>query len=718
MLSASDLYIKGKIIDCRSKEGLFLVNIGLLGTNKGTTTNELGEFTLTHIEQGEYILFASVIGFEERQIHLNIQSTSLEDIVIALCERAFDLEQVVVTGTRTERSLKNVPIQTQLITSKSIEKMQISNFKDLLEHELAGIEFTNNGGFANINMLGFGGKHVLFLIDGERMAGETFDNIDYNRVDMDNIQRIEIVKGASSSLYGSNALGGVINIISKKPEKKIEANAHFRAGSNNEQTYRASVGSLLNWGYVNFTTSLKSIDPYLLIDSEPVKQIFDNGSIRTLPLQETYIAGYKDYSFSPKIGIHLFNNTELEIRGAYFYKERNPGGLSGTKIADQYHSYTGGIKGKRKIDERQSFSVSLNFDKYDKLKMYKLLNEQEKNYENYQIRFGSVYNFDWEAGHSLVAGLDYFTDNLMTYMFVSDGSNAKKDAQTYSAFAQQEYVLNTKIVLVGGLRYDYHSQFAGHLSPRISAMFKPNPFVTIRGGYSAGFRSPTLKELFTNWFHPDGGGFQIIGNENMKAEKSNNYTLSTEISLGRSAITAMTQYSLINDMVNILWINNDTVVYDNIGDAKVLSTELTLNTRITDQIFLKGGYAFVYDNLGKNSVVRPHSVTMRIEHNMNMFKKYHSVISFSGKYFSKIHIYGIGDLDDSDIEIDNSTGEEYKIEYEAYAIFKLAVSQTLPFRFVLNVGVNNICNYKPKFASFYSSISPGRTFFVELKWRL
>ena len=127
------------------------------------------------------------------------------------------LGTVVVTGTRTPKTLKDVPIVTRVITAADIEKRNAADIKDLLQQELPGMEFT----FAmnqqtTLDMQGFGGNGVLFLVDGERMAGETMDNIDYSRIDLQSIERIEIVKGAASSLYGSAAVGGVINIISKQ----------------------------------------------------------------------------------------------------------------------------------------------------------------------------------------------------------------------------------------------------------------------------------------------------------------------------------------------------------------------------------------------------------------------------------------------------------------------------------------------------------------------
>lgn len=721
MVNGQHQRIEGRIIDCRSQEGIHLVSVGLLGTTKGAISDEAGKFVIEEVPEGNYTFAVSSIGYEDKRIPILVPAKKENpELTISLCEKAIDLDQIVVTATRTERLLKNVPIQTQMISSKAIERMQITNFRDLLEYELPGVEFTNNGGYANINMLGFGGKYVLFLVDGERMAGETFDNIDYNRVDMDNVQQIEIVKGAASSLYGSNAVGGVINIITRKPLKPFETGAGVRFGSNNEQNYRYTVGSRQKWGYANLTASFKLMDPYLLKDREPLTQWFANGEKVENELSQIYIAGYKDYSITPLVGITVSDKLGLEAKGGYYFKERNPGGLDGTKLTDRYYNYTGGLKADYKISDTQKLLFTANFDRYDKYEYYKLLNEKEKNYENSQQRVSGMYNLSFGVGHSLVAGAEYFSDNLMTFMFESDGSNAKRDARTYAVYTQQEWLLGNKITLVSGLRYDYHSQFKGHLTPRLSAMFKLTPRFIMRGGYSGGFRSPTLKELYTDWFHPYGGGFQIIGNKDMKAEKSNNFNLSAEVSFGKTVITAVTQYSIIDDMVSTLWSNQDTVLYANIGDARVWSTELSVNSQITNNISLKAGVSVVANDLGKRSIVRPFSSTMRVDYIIPAFGKYNPTVSLSGKYFGGMDIYGNSDLTDTDNEsgIEKEVTEEYKVHYDAYAIYRLSFAQALPFNLTLNAGINNLFNYKTKFSSFYSSISPGRTYYIGLKWKL
>lgn len=716
-VAAQDHTISGKIVDSESKQPLSHVNITLLHSNLSAVSDAKGNFHISKVPQGEHILLVSAVGYEgeRRKVHI---SGDLRNITVEMSEMLTELDQVVVSATRTERNLKNVPIAVQVINSKTIEAMQVPTMRDLLEYELPGIDFKNNGGYTNINMLGFGGKYVLFLIDGERMAGESFDNIDYNRIDIENIERIEIIKGASSSLYGSNAVGGVINIITKKPSHPLNIRAATRFGSQNEQNYNLSVDSKQKWGTFSLTGSYKNRDPYLLKDRSPLTQEFADGSVVEQPLSETYIAGFQDLGLRPRVTFNIGSKLELETRGGYFFKERHPGGLDGKKVRDRFYDYTGGLKIKYSISDKQHLSVSGNYDRYDKFNYYKLLDEEEKDYENGQFRFGALYDILIAGKHSLVAGVEYFSDDLMTYMFESDGANGKRDAQTYSAFAQQDWVLSDKITVVGGLRYDYHSQFKGHLSPRLSAMYKPSRKITLRGGYSGGFRSPTLKELYTNWFHPYGGGFQIVGNEDMKAEVSNNFNFSAEGTFGKTLITTMAQYSIIEDKISNIWVNEDTTQYVNVGDARIFSTEFSISHRLNKNIQLKGTYAYVHDDLGKRSIVRPHTATGRIDFRSTFFKKYNPSLSFSGKFFSGMDTYGTGDITETNDEtgITEETSEEYRVHYEAYSIWRLTFTQPLPLNFSLNAGINNLFDYKPKFSSFYSSISPGQTFYVGLKW--
>ncbi|MDO4790852.1 MAG: TonB-dependent receptor plug domain-containing protein, partial [Porphyromonas sp.] len=133
-----------------------------------------------------------------------------------------EIEEVVVTATRTPKKISNSPVMTQVITAKQIESRGLTDIKSLLSQEVPGLTFNEVGFGTSINMQGLNGKHILFLIDGERIAGETGNNIDYQRINLNNIERIEIVQGAGSAIYGTQAMGGVINIITKKPKDRFQ----------------------------------------------------------------------------------------------------------------------------------------------------------------------------------------------------------------------------------------------------------------------------------------------------------------------------------------------------------------------------------------------------------------------------------------------------------------------------------------------------------------
>ena len=141
-----------------------------------------------------------------------------EDAVPRKDTLSVEMQDVVVTATRTPLTLKQTPVITRIITARDLESRGVATIQEALENELAGVEFHQAGYGSSLSFQGLDARYVLFLVDGERMAGETYGNVDYARLPIANIERIEIVRGASSVLYGSNAMGAIVNIITKMPK--------------------------------------------------------------------------------------------------------------------------------------------------------------------------------------------------------------------------------------------------------------------------------------------------------------------------------------------------------------------------------------------------------------------------------------------------------------------------------------------------------------------
>ena len=254
-----------------------------------------------------------------------LPSTAVNDSV--------ELEPIVVTASHSPKALKDVPVVTRLITLHDIKLTDATNIQDMLTQEIPGLEF----GLAmsqetSLNMSGFGGNAVLFLVDGERMAGETMDNVDYNRMNLDNAGRIEIVKGASSALYGSNAVGGVINIISQENLDPWAVNVNSRFNTFGHE-WRNGASFSFNTTKWNSQTSFQhtKIDPVNLPKAHSSEDIATElmKKAQGLPYDESILNddsnisrlyGQKTYNIKERLIWRASDNLTLTGRGSYFFR--------------------------------------------------------------------------------------------------------------------------------------------------------------------------------------------------------------------------------------------------------------------------------------------------------------------------------------------------------------------------------------------------------------
>ena len=263
---------------------------------------------------------------------------------------------------------QDTPIQTRVITSRDIEKLDATNIQDLLQQELPGVEFSYAmNQQTHLNFSGFGGQGVLFLVDGERLAGETMDDVDFTRLSMDNVERIEIVKGAASALYGSNATGGVVNIITRKAKQPWTLNLNGRLAKHNEQRYGASFGldgrRLSNM----FTANYSGSDNYdVHSDENPVTRIIST------------VYGDKTCNFKNQLVWSPMKNLDITGRVGYFFRQT-------TRTADlpeRYRDFSGGLRLDWTLTAADVLQASYAFDQYDKSDYQKLRKLDIRDYSN------------------------------------------------------------------------------------------------------------------------------------------------------------------------------------------------------------------------------------------------------------------------------------------------------------------------------------------------
>lgn len=648
----------------------------------GAVTDVEGHYELRLPDNGRYTLTATYIGYFDAVQVVDGNHDGASDF--RLKENPLMLDQVVVTGTRTPKLLKDVPIVTRVISERDIKRTDATNIGDLLQTELPGIEFSYSmNQQTSLNMSGFGGNSVLFLVDGERLAGETLDNVDYSRLNMDNVQRIEIVKGAASSLYGSNAVGGVVNIISRESQEPWSVNLNGRYGAHNEQRYGGSVG--FDQGRFNSLTNVQ----YTSIDAIDLSEGTDNTEVGDY----STIYGHSTLNVKERLVFTAADGLKFTARAGYFFRERS----SSESLRDHYRSFTGGLKGNYSPTDKDDLELSYAFDQYDKSDYLVPTDRDVRDYSNVQHTVRTLYNRTFSGKHILTVGGDYMRDYLMSYQFEDNGSHTQ---HTADAFAQFDWNPRKKFNLIAGLRFDWFSEAKlSHFSPKIGLMYKLKN-CSLRGSYAGGFRAPTLKEMYMNFYM--GNIFMIYGNPDLKPESSHNFSLSAEYMKGRHNVTVTGFYNIVDDRITTAW--NQALggqVYTNMSRLQVAGVDANASGRYPSGISWRLSYAYTYEHIRKGepmlSSTRPHTATARFAYDKD-WKHYGLSVALSGRWLSKVT---------TDVYTELTSYEETERQtYPGYTIWKLSLTQRVWRGVNVTLAVDNLFNYRP---CYYYSNSPSTT---------
>lgn len=672
----------GRVVD---ETGSPLIGATVKASNdRITTTNTDGDFNIS-VEGSIAKLQISYIGFLTETFILKSNTGKHE---LRLTPDIGALEEVVITATRTPKALKDVPVVTRLITADDIRKTDATNIQDLLTEELPGLEFTYAlNQEISLNMSGFGGKSVLFLVDGERLAGETMDNIDYNRLNLDNVGQVEIVKGASSALYGANAVGGVVNLITRESKEpwRINLNSRYKSLGNEWRT-----GADLNFHSGKWTSNTN----FQYNTSETVKltDAFDTES----NLQNLF--GGQIFNVKERLSFQPSDALRLIARGGYFNR-------TSTRINydDHYIDYTAGLRGVWNIGVGKTLELSYSYDQYDKQRYVNDQRTHDHDYSNRQHIAHALYT-QFFGKNALTVGADYMNDFLLTYQFVNGETHSQSSVD---AFVQFDYSPLSWLNIVASVREDYFSESKNNsVTARLATMFKFNHF-SVRANYAGGFRAPTLKEMYMNF---DMAGIQMIyGNPKLKPEKSHNFNLALEhngqirnsILAGSYSINAMGYFNWYNSRITTTDYPGDSynepgAIYCNEDGVKVAGLDLSARYRLQMGLGMMLNYNYLH-TMGRTvdsqfSDPRPHSMTWRVDYERRLCSAYKFYVGISGKYLSK---------PESQYDTDN-----------AYSVWKFTLQQEVWRGINVNFIIDNLLNYRPKVYYWNSLPTIGRTWSI------
>lgn len=635
----------------------------------------------------------------------NAMSADRLDEYIDSISRHFDLGEVVVTGTRTPKFLKDTPIQTRVITSREIEKTDATNIQDLLQQELPGVEFSYAmNQQTHLNFSGFGGQGVLFLIDGERLAGETMDDVDFTRLNMDNVERIEIVKGAASALYGSNATGGVINIITKKTDKPWTLNVNGRLARHNEQRYGASFGlngkRLCNMFTANYT-DVDNFDVHSAAD--PVTRIISTVyGDRTLNLKDQLV-------WSPS------RNVEIGGRVGYFFRQT----ARTAEQPERYRDFSGGLRIDWALSDHDMLQANYAFDQYDKSDYQKLRKLDIRDYSNVRNTFRLLYNHTFGSGDILTAGADFMHD----YLFNTNLDNTERKQDSFDFFMQYDWRISQKLEAVGAVRYDYFSDGGeSRLTPKLNLCYKPVRNLSLRAGYGMGFRAPTLKEKYYDF---DMAGIWIVeGNAALKSEISHNLNLSAEYVKGHYNLTASAYYNKVENKLatGAPYFRTPSdklpyLPYTNLDGYSVYGGEIGVQARWDNGMSARFTYAYTKEELPTdkqgNAVnnqyipARRHSLNVRYDYDRQFSARYGISAGISGRLLSGT------ENEEYRNYYDVSQGT-VRVSYPAYTMWKLSLVQRIGKAVKLTTALDNLFNYRPKYYYLNSPVTDGVNFQIGL----
>ena len=250
--------LSGAVTEKDGTNPLIGANVYFHGTTIGAATNSDGFYSFRNLKVGEYEIVVSYSGYGRKKEIIEIkEGANTIDFQLNKSER--ELGEVVVTGTGTPHHLKSAPVQTELISSKMVKAVSASGFDDLMTGISPSFDFTPGSMGAFMQLNGLGNDYILVLVDGKRMYGDVGGQNDINRINPDDIERIEVVKGASSSLYGSEAIAGVINVITKKSKRKIYAESNSRLSEHGNRQYFNKVGLNLGRFFISYNLFQKGI---------------------------------------------------------------------------------------------------------------------------------------------------------------------------------------------------------------------------------------------------------------------------------------------------------------------------------------------------------------------------------------------------------------------------------------------------------------------------
>ncbi|MEA3447293.1 MAG: TonB-dependent receptor [Bacteroidota bacterium] len=749
----TDAMLFGDVKSAKTQEHIPYSTILVKGTNIGTTADGSGHYKLTNLPVGKCIIVAQSMGYKSQEKEVMMEKGKALVLFFELEEDVLNLEQVVVTGTRTEHYVKDVPVRTEVITAKAIENKNAGNLYQALEGT-PGVRVEQQCQYCNFSMVrmqGLGAEHTQVLINGQPMYSGLAGVYGLQQLSTVDVDKIEVVKGAGSALYGSGAVAGAINIVTKEPGFVPVSTVNVQLGSYGTNKYDVSSSMRNDKGNIGLNIFAQR---YTEDAIDETGEGLTQDEVRNKDgISDRVMTNLTNAGFGLYIDNAFMRNDKLIIRGKSVFENR----AGGTMTDDYYRNpltdgtenitterYQASLNYNKKIKNNSEINLSLAYinhnrnatnDSYlgDYMATHGDTVPDLRNMRPYlanENTLTSTLTFNTKIKkHSIIFGLQSSYDKLEEsgmYVIVDESSSyfgksyrsvADKSAREFGVFVQDEWAINGILMIMPGVRLDNHHSREGYTSdqqvfettnfpktsfdetainPRLAIKYNLSEKFTLRANAGTGFRAPYG---FSEDLHLCSGSPRVWKSSELKPETSRSYNLSADY-YGQNVRVSTNIFR--TDLKNkIGFTDADASVaalgYDyqwkNIDDAFVQGVELSVMANLAKN--LDFGVDLTY-NQGEYKNVREDWIGTQYEKESKYISRFPTTTgNLKIEYSPKTWTFSVTGNYQGNMYIDYYSEDETQSKIkktEPNMLINARVSKKLN-RFKLYAGVNNIFNY-------------------------
>ncbi|NCD42295.1 MAG: TonB-dependent receptor [Bacteroidia bacterium] len=754
----TDAMLFGDVKSVTTGEHLPYVTLQLTGTHLGTTTDGSGHYKLANLPVGRCLILASSLGYKTKEVEVFMERNKATELFIELEEDILNLEQVVVTATRSTHFIKDVPVRTEVLTAKAIENKNAGNIYQALEG-IPGVRVENQCQYCNFTMIrmqGLGAEHTQILINGQPMYSGLAGVYGLQQLSTMDVGRIEIVKGAGSALYGSGAVAGAINIVTKEPSFIPETNVEIQVGNHGTNRYKVSSSMRNEKGNAGLT---------LFALQQTENAIDETGSGLTHEevrnpdgISDRVATHLTNAGFSFFVKDALIKNDAFVLRGKSVFETREGGTLTDDYYKNPFTEGTENITTSR-YEAEMNYTVKLPLNSEIRCSFGYVNHNRTATNDSFLSDYLDTHNDSTpdlrmmrpylasenslsstlsytrnSQKHAVIIGVQGFYDKLLEsgmYVVVEEenvdfgkpySSLADKSAIEFGVFVQDEWTVSEKLMVVPGVRLDYHRSgehytatsevFAGDgvpeteflstaLNPRIAVKYDLSNNITLRANAGTGFRAPYG---FSEDLHLCSGSPRVWKSSGLQPEKSRSYNLSADYYGENIRVSGNLFYTVLRDKIGFTGADPDVAAmgYDyqwrNIDDAFVQGIELSVITGPVKNLNLGFDVTF---NRGRYRNVREDWMETAYEEISRYISRFPAttgnlMVEYTPRSWSFTltgSYQGLMYIDYYNEDIDPLTGDQSRIKKtDPYLLFNARAAKTLG-NIKLSAGINNIFNY-------------------------